>query len=295
MPFKISLKTLLTFFYAICLSKAIFAESNIPKDSFVLIETQLIRGNSIGNGVIISKQGHVITANHIIANQRKIKIFHQGKIYFAKVVYQSSNKDLALLKIDSKRAFTAASIAPVPNNNSEVYISRLSTNLSKPKIQTHSSQIKIKNLRLYTNDSTEKNIYPIVYQGFVVNRQVKRGDSGGGIYNVNGELVGINITTVPKNHEKKMSMALAAELILPILELETQGAFKTKTQKVQWVLDSLVTIFHDERIEKSQLIKIRDTIKTDILDKNSHLSFQELSELTWSSFRKRVKQTIHKS
>ena len=57
---------------------------------------------SSGSGVIISKDGYIITNNHVIANAKKITVYLNAKeSYTAELVGLDVQLDLALLKIDA--------------------------------------------------------------------------------------------------------------------------------------------------------------------------------------------------
>jgi len=59
--------------------------------------------NSLGSGVIISKDGYIITNNHVIdgADEITVTINHRDKEYLAKVVGRDQGSDLAVIKIDA--------------------------------------------------------------------------------------------------------------------------------------------------------------------------------------------------
>ena len=61
------------------------------------------RAQSLGSGFIIDKKGYIITNNHVIENAEKIKvILHNDKSFEAEVVGKDPKTDVALLKIDPK-------------------------------------------------------------------------------------------------------------------------------------------------------------------------------------------------
>ena len=61
------------------------------------------RAQSLGSGFIIDKKGYIITNNHVIDNAEKIKvILHDDKSFEAEVVGKDPKTDVALLKINPK-------------------------------------------------------------------------------------------------------------------------------------------------------------------------------------------------
>ena len=62
------------------------------------------QANSLGSGVIVSKDGYIVTNHHVIADADEIVITLNGsdKEYIAKVIGSDKGSDLAVIKIDEK-------------------------------------------------------------------------------------------------------------------------------------------------------------------------------------------------
>jgi len=60
--------------------------------------------NSLGSGVIISKDGYIVTNNHVIEGADEISVTIQGeeKEYIAKVIGKDKGSDLAVIKIEAE-------------------------------------------------------------------------------------------------------------------------------------------------------------------------------------------------
>ena len=57
--------------------------------------------NSLGSGVIVSAEGHIITNNHVVEQVDEIEVqMHDGKTKKARLVGADALVDLAVLKID---------------------------------------------------------------------------------------------------------------------------------------------------------------------------------------------------
>ena len=67
-------------------------------------QTPQKRDNALGSGVIVSKDGYIVTNNHVIAEADEISVTINGsdKIYTAKVIGADKDSDLAVIKIDAK-------------------------------------------------------------------------------------------------------------------------------------------------------------------------------------------------
>src|SRR5438067_7297565 len=67
-----------------------------------------------GTGTVWSKDGHIVTSNHVIGDMREVEVgFSDGTKHTAKVVGRDPFSDLALLKIDSNN------LTPVEPGNSD--------------------------------------------------------------------------------------------------------------------------------------------------------------------------------
>ncbi|MDQ2069527.1 trypsin-like peptidase domain-containing protein [Natronospira bacteriovora] len=58
--------------------------------------------SSLGSGVIVSPEGHILTSNHVIEGADEIRVaLHDGRVSSAEIVGTDPETDLALLKIDA--------------------------------------------------------------------------------------------------------------------------------------------------------------------------------------------------
>src|SRR5262245_36985313 len=68
----------------------------------------------VGSGVIVSKEGYILTNNHVVDNAEEVKvqIGDQGEEITAKVVGADPKTDIAVLKIDAKdKSYPAVTVA----------------------------------------------------------------------------------------------------------------------------------------------------------------------------------------
>ena len=79
-----------------------FGHQNLPQ------QTPQKRDNALGSGVVISKDGYIVTNNHVIAEADEISVTINGsdKVYTAKVIGADKDSDLAVIKIDAKKLET---------------------------------------------------------------------------------------------------------------------------------------------------------------------------------------------
>ena len=57
--------------------------------------------NSLGSGVVVSAEGHIITNNHVVEQVDEIEVqMHDGRNLKARLVGADATVDLAVLKVD---------------------------------------------------------------------------------------------------------------------------------------------------------------------------------------------------
>jgi Do/DeqQ family serine protease len=150
---------------------------------------QVQRGS--GSGVIISKDGFIVTNNHVIEGADRIKVsLNSNKSYEATVVGTDPATDIALLKIEEKDLPTIKF-----GNSDALRIGEWVLAVGNPFDLTSTVtagivSAKARNINLL-RANMNREIFPI--ESFIqTDAAVNPGNSGGALVNVNGELVGIN-------------------------------------------------------------------------------------------------------
>ncbi len=148
---------------------------------------------STGSGVIVSKDGYIVTNNHVIANANKITVvLNQRKQEFeAKVVGADPGSDLALLKIEATDLPTI-----VMANSDNVQVGDWVLAVGNPFNLTSTVTAGIVSAK-GRNINLMQNQFPI--ESFIqTDAAINPGNSGGALVNLAGELVGIN-TAIQSN------------------------------------------------------------------------------------------------
>lgn len=136
-----------------------------------------------GSGVIFTADGYIITNNHVIEGAQQIKVkLSDDTEYTAKLIGTDSQSDIAVLKID------ATGLTPaVLGDSDSVQVGELSIAVGNP-------------LGTLSNTATDGIISgldrEVTVQGNTMSLMqtsaaVSPGNSGGGLFNANGELIGI--------------------------------------------------------------------------------------------------------
>ncbi len=136
-----------------------------------------------GSGFIVSPQGHIVTNEHVLRNGSKIEVeLLDGRKYFARVLKKDGKNDLALLKIDSD-----TELFPVELGNSEeVELGEWVVGIGNPYGIGQSLMMGIVSAN---NRKIPGSGYPPLIQ---IDAAMNLGNSGGPLFNLKGQVVGIN-------------------------------------------------------------------------------------------------------
>jgi serine protease Do len=146
-----------------------------------------LRRNSLGSGFIINKDGYIVTNNHVVENATDIKVSLSDKEQFdAQVVGRDPKTDVALIKIEAK-----GDLPVVPLGDSD-------------KLRVGEWIVAIGNPFGLGNTMTAgiasakgRIIGAGPYDDFIqTDASINPGNSGGPLFNLHGEVVGINTAIV---------------------------------------------------------------------------------------------------
>ena len=171
----------------------------------------------MGSGVIINaEKGYVITNNHVIDGADKITVeLNDGREFKGKVVGADEQSDVALVQLESPKNLTAIKIA----DSDKLRVGDFTVAIGNPfgLGQTVTSGI-VSALGRSTGSDSGK------YENYIqTDAAVNRGNSGGPLINLNGELIGINTAILsPSGGNAGIAFAIpsnmANNLVQQILE-----------------------------------------------------------------------------
>lgn len=146
---------------------------------------------SLGSGVILSKEGYIVTNNHVIDNAEEITVTigDDTKEYTAKLIGRDSDSDLAVIKIEAK------DLTPIKIGNSKsLLIGDVIFAIGNPfGIGSTVTQGIISALN--------KNKVGINrYENYIqTDASINPGNSGGALVDSRGALIGINTAIISKS------------------------------------------------------------------------------------------------
>lgn len=152
-------------------------------DQFDDPETQAQPETSLGSGVIVSKQGLILTNNHVVASADEIEIaMADGRKLSAKVVGTDPDTDLALIKIEADN-LPAITFASSDNLNVGDVVLAIGNPFGVGQTVTQGIISALGRNHLGIN----------TFENFIqTDSSINPGNSGGALINTDGSLVGIN-------------------------------------------------------------------------------------------------------
>ncbi|ADU68067.1 serine endoprotease DegP [Pantoea sp. At-9b] len=147
--------------------------------------TQQEKFRALGSGVVINAdKGYVVTNNHVVENATKIQVqLSDGRRYDAKVIGKDPQSDIALIQLQDAKNLTAIKIADSDNLRVGDYTVAIGNPYGLGETVTSGIVSALGRSGLNVEN----------YENFIqTDAAINRGNSGGALVNLNGELIGIN-------------------------------------------------------------------------------------------------------
>lgn len=140
---------------------------------------------SSGSGVIFTKDGYIITNNHVIESAERIEVNYNKRVYPAELIGTNPSTDLAVIKIN-ETALPAIALGSSKNVQVGEWVIAVGNPFSLASTVT-AGIVSAKGRRIGILEDK----FPI--ESFIqTDAAINPGNSGGALVNKNGELVGIN-------------------------------------------------------------------------------------------------------
>ncbi|MEJ2091621.1 MAG: DegQ family serine endoprotease [Syntrophobacterales bacterium] len=174
---------------------------------------QIPRVQGAGSGVIISKDGYVLTNNHVVEGAKEVTVtLANRQEYKARIVGQDAKTDLAVLKIEADKSFQAANLGDSDNLKVGDWVIAIGNPFGLNNTVT-SGIVSAKGRVIGAGP----------YDNFIqTDASINPGNSGGPLFNMNGEVVGINTAIIPQG--QGIGFAIPVNTVKPLVpQLETKG------------------------------------------------------------------------
>lgn len=162
---------------------------------------------SLGSGVVMTDEGHILTNNHVIDGADAIQVMLQdGRSANATVIGSDADTDLAVLKTD------LTGLQPVALGNSDLArVGDVVLAIGNPLGFGHSvTQGIVSALGRY---GLQQNTYEDYIQ---TDATIHLGNSGGALINAHGELLGINTLVYAANDRTPTNFGTGISLAIPV-------------------------------------------------------------------------------
>jgi serine protease Do len=147
------------------------------------------RSNALGSGFIISEDGYIVTNNHVIESADEISVeLYEGGELDAELIGRDPRTDIALLKVESDDPLPYVSFG----NSDEAKVGEWVMAIGNPLGQGFSVSAGIISAR---NRALQGNYDDYIQTDAAINR----GNSGGPLFNMDGEVIGVNTAILSPN------------------------------------------------------------------------------------------------
>lgn len=148
---------------------------------------QYRQNKSLGSGFIISKDGYIVTNEHVVRDAESIQVkLSNDKVYDAKVVGSDQKTDIAVIKISASGLPVA-----VLGDSDKLEVGQWAVAIGNPFGLDRTMTVGVISATGRSNVGIE------TYENFIqTDASINPGNSGGPLLNVYGEVIGINTAIV---------------------------------------------------------------------------------------------------
>ena len=139
-----------------------------------------------GSGVIISSDGYILTCAHVVDGASTITVTIDDKDYTATLVGEDTTSDVAVIKIDAT-GLTPATVGDSDSLKVGQSVMAVGNPLGELGGTVTGGMISALNRSVTIQGTSSTNTMSLIQ----MDASVSPGNSGGGLFNMNGELIGI--------------------------------------------------------------------------------------------------------
>ncbi|MFN3828284.1 MAG: DegQ family serine endoprotease [Micavibrio sp.] len=166
---------------------------------------------SLGSGFIIdAEKGYIVTNNHVIKDADEVRItLHDDTSIPATIVARDEKTDLALLEVKTEKKLTAVSFGKSDNLRVGDWILAIGNPFGLGGTVTAG-----------IISAQQRDIQSGPYDDFIqTDASINRGNSGGPMFNLDGEVIGINTAIFsPSGGSVGIGFAIPSDLAKPVID-----------------------------------------------------------------------------
>jgi serine protease Do len=167
------------------------------------------RVNSLGSGFIIDATGIIVTNNHVISEADEVSvILNDGSTLKAEVIGRDQKTDLALLKVAPTKPLKAVKFGDSDKLRLGEWVIAIGNPFSLGGTVT-AGIVSARN----------RDIQSGPYDNYIqTDASINRGNSGGPLFNLNGEVIGVNTAIIsPSGGSIGIGFAVPSKTVVPVV------------------------------------------------------------------------------
>ncbi|GIT89049.1 Do family serine endopeptidase [Roseobacter sp. OBYS 0001] len=167
------------------------------------------RSSALGSGFVISEDGYVVTNNHVIEGADEILIeFFDGGELVAEVVGTDPNTDIALLKVETDEPLPFVSFGDSDSSRVGDWVIAMGNPLGQG-FSVSAGIVSARNRELSGR-----------YDDYIqTDAAINRGNSGGPLFNMDGEVIGVNTAILsPTGGSIGLGFSMASNVVTRVVD-----------------------------------------------------------------------------
>lgn len=182
--------------------------------SIVSGQTELVE-QATGSGVVVTTQGHVVTNYHVVEGASDVQVLWQGQYLQAEIVGYDELTDLAVLRVTEDVTLPAVKMG----DPSEVRVGDWAIVIGNPLGKQFADTVTVGVVSALNRELEGSSIVKMIQTDAAINS----GNSGGGMFNTRGELIGIPSLKFSSSGSRDIAtiegiaMAIPMDVVQPIV------------------------------------------------------------------------------
>jgi serine protease Do len=260
------------------------------------------RGQGVGSGFVVHSDGYILTNDHVVNSGRAEKItvlFNDGTEKDAKILWNNSTLDMAVLKVDAKNL-------PVMDlgDSDKLTVGEIAIAIGNPlglDFQRSVTSGIISGLHRSIQMSETEVMEDLIQTDASINP----GNSGGPLLNSRGEVIGINTAKISSSVAEGLGFAIPINQAKPILEqIIEEGKFTMVYLGIRGAIDvQAVRRQHGVELAAEEGVYVFEVVKGtpagkaglaagDIITELNGKKIKGMSQLTRELYKYRPGDTI---
>ncbi|MBR4873056.1 MAG: trypsin-like peptidase domain-containing protein [Clostridia bacterium] len=190
---------------------ALVADSVVEITTSETLRNGIVNQSGAGSGVIVNQSGVIITNNHVIEGASNITVrLTNGNVYDAALVATDAETDIAVVKIEPKETLTVA----VRGNSDNIVVGEEVLAIGNPLGMLGGT---------VTNGIVSAREREVTVEGETMvllqhNAAISPGNSGGALFNMRGELIGIVNAKYSSSGAEGLGFAIPMNTVMEVYE-----------------------------------------------------------------------------